>query len=86
MNDDGHGPKYGCTYQKCGNPSAELPCPFVKDERLLEDAPETPGGDEPSHRHHYVLVCSCGDIKPITTSEVHHDIISVRNRGESWMD
>lgn len=29
--DDGHGPKYGCTFRKCANPEAVVPCPFVKD-------------------------------------------------------
>lgn len=29
---DGHGPKYGCTYNECGNPSAEKACPFTKDD------------------------------------------------------
>lgn len=30
--DDGHGPSYGCGWNNCGNPDAELPCPFVKDD------------------------------------------------------
>lgn len=32
--DDGHGPRYGCTYNKCGNPNlvSQARCPFVKDD------------------------------------------------------
>ncbi len=33
--DDGHSPKI-CNWQHCGNPSAELPCPFTKDPSPAE--------------------------------------------------
>lgn len=38
--DDGHGPKYGCTYQACANPYAPQPCPFVKDKKPAAQADE----------------------------------------------
>ncbi len=80
--DDGHGPKYGCTYQACGNPNAEVPCPFVKDDVSTLRKPPAVFG----HQHEYMLVCSCGDIKHITTPKSQHGIVTFDNRGEKWMD
>lgn len=31
IEDEGHGPKYGCNYQACGSSDASARCPFVKD-------------------------------------------------------
>ena len=41
---DGHGPQMGCTYVKCGNPSASVPCPFTKDAATKPQA-----GDDCTH-------------------------------------
>lgn len=37
MNDDGHSPDI-CNYRQCGNPDAEVPCPFVKERVEVEPA------------------------------------------------
>lgn len=75
---DDHGPRVGCKYTECGlgDPAN---CPFVKDG-IANEASQPTG--LPVHQHQYVLVCSCGDIKPITPPKPQHDIITPPNRGE----
>lgn len=95
MKDDGHGPKYGCTYQVCGNPSAEKRCPFVKDEtgmtfiELPIDVDHMRSVAKSKCEHEWRQLV---DVEPhgfycircltISPSKVQHDIIPVINRGE----
>ncbi len=87
--DDRHGPKHGCNYQRCGRTDLAIAdCPFTKDRPVKIPAigGDIPVGNVSSHHHDYALVCSCGDIKRITTSKGQHDIIAPDNRGQRPFD
>ncbi len=77
MSGDDHGPKAGCNLNQCGIENDEANCPFVSTKSQT---------DTTDHIHHYVLVCECGDIKPITTSKTEYGITSDNNGGRNWFD
>lgn len=98
--DDGHGPKHGCGWQKCGNPSAEVPCPFIKDEVIAPvDEDDPPVNALCKHEWRQVAaVWVTGDflafycIHCTTTKKVSHTMNKPtlhnkqNNRGRSFTD
>lgn len=96
MTHEGHGPSFGCTYQSCGNPGAGT-CPFTKDAIPTSAEPVTaPHPCNHEWRQHFSrggdgngLAADgfyCIHCLTITTSSGRHDIVTVHNRGEAWMD